>query len=234
MKFGNWIIITVVGLILLFTQGCATTSKSISLNEFKSIPSIKVVRSNTPGLLKPTAGSQAIAFTGIMFGAIGGGLGGGISAALEAKNGQELSEKCKLPDFGEMVMNEFSEEVLLNQNDFPKMIIEKEPVEDEYLEKSENYLLLLNFVMLKVENNEGFLASTVLKLIDPSKEVISQKIFVYKSINYKRCGKLEELEADNGKLLHEEYNFSVEETVKDLLLAFKRGNRTKGSLGKQD
>jgi hypothetical protein len=89
VKFGNWKIITVAGLSLLVAQGCATTNKSISLKEFKNISSIKIFRLKTPTFLKPTTGSQAIAFFGVMFGAIGGGLGGGVSAAVEAKNGKK-------------------------------------------------------------------------------------------------------------------------------------------------
>jgi hypothetical protein len=151
----------------------------------------------------------------------------GFQLLLKPKMEKKISEKFQLPDFGEMVMNEFSDKILINQDDFPKMVIEKNPVENDSIEKSNGYLLLLGFGMLKVENNEGLTTSTVLKLIDPSKEVISQKVFVYKSINYDRCGKLKELEADNGKLLHEEYKFAAEETVKNLLLYLNGGNGQK-------
>jgi hypothetical protein len=75
MNSRNWAVSVVVAICLLFTQSCATVTKSIPKDEFRKIPSIRLVRSASPDLLKPTAGSQAIALTGVFFGAIGGGIG---------------------------------------------------------------------------------------------------------------------------------------------------------------
>ncbi len=205
---------------LLFIQGCATSDKRLALNELQKIDSLNMVRHESPTLLKETIGSQAIAFTGIMFGAIGGALGGALSIAAEQKAGKALAEKCSLPDFGELVLNRFVEQIPAEIPGWPKMDVEKTPVNDNFVLKS-GYSLLIEVGQIRVKTGTGFAVGTTVRMIDAEENVLWQRKMTYTSKQFNRCTILEELEADNGKLLREEFDFAAEKIISDFIAHLK-------------
>lgn len=203
-------------LILLVVQGCATADKHLAVEDFRKIGSLKVVRYKSPQLIKETIGSQAVAITGIMFGAIGGGLGGGLSYAMEANNGKDLMQRFNLPDFGEIIMKKFADDVFKGIPGWPAMTVEDAPIEGDMIDKQHN-LIVLNVSLMKVANGEGLLTVTTIHMKDSNNNILWQKRFSYKSKDFNRCTKLDELEADNGKLLHEELNFAADKTIAEFV-----------------
>ncbi|HWR57443.1 MAG TPA: hypothetical protein VN328_01025, partial [Thermodesulfovibrionales bacterium] len=125
MKRNRRLVVALVLAAALLIQGCATSDKRLAMNELHKIDSLKVVRHESPKLLKATVGSQAIVLTGIMFGAIGGAFGAALSIAAEAKSGSALAEQCSLPDFGELVFNGFIRRASAEIPNWPKMEVEK-------------------------------------------------------------------------------------------------------------
>lgn len=209
-------LVVVLLITLLFIQGCATTDKRLALNELEKIGSMKVVRYETPKLLKATAGSQAIAITGIMFGALGGAFGGALSIAAESRAGRALAEECNLPDFGEVVLNGFVERVPAEVPGWPTMDVERIPVGEEIAFKS-GYSLLIEVAQVRVKDGSGLSTTTTAQLVDSDRNVLWQRKMTYTSEKFNRCTSLEELEADKGKLLREELAYAAEKTIVDFI-----------------
>lgn len=197
---------------LLCLSGCASPDKRLSKSDLDVVKSVKLARLSPPPLLKETVGAQAVAITGIMFGAIGGGLGGAIYYKMIESAGKEVQEKCALPDFSELVMNKLAERIPREVERWPVMVPEKDPVTPEYANGSD-HTLLVRVHLLKIRNGQGLVAGVTTLLHDPQSNVLWQKRFSYISSNYDRIGELEMLEADNGKLLREEYEYAAEKAV---------------------
>jgi hypothetical protein len=93
-------------------QGCATNPyKSLDKEKFSSATSVKVARYEPAKLRKPSTGSKVAAVAAYPLGAFTLGVGAGAAAAttlgIEARNGAELSERIKLPDYSEILMTKF-------------------------------------------------------------------------------------------------------------------------------
>ena len=225
---GKWLL--VMGVIIALSQGCAPHDKPLVLNEAKTITSIKVARYESACILEKTAGSQAAAFTGVMFGAIGGAIGGAISYSMESSNGKALAVRCGLSDFDQLVLEGFVQRLESDFPDWPKPVVEQYPIKDETsLDHS-----ACNFVLkagIQVDSS-GLTTATFAKMIDPKQQVIWEKSFTYKSADFARSHSLKELEADNGKLLKEEMAFAAEKTASNLIGHLKGGPRA-GESGKE-
>jgi hypothetical protein len=140
MKRAKWFVLA--GAVVALFQGCATADKPLTVKNMQTITSIKVVRTGPPGYLKKTIASEAVAYTGMMFGAIGGGLGGGISYAMEVESGKKLAEKCSLPDVNKLLEDRFVERLLADLPDCPKLEVAEVPVDKDY-KNSSGYLLMV-------------------------------------------------------------------------------------------
>ncbi|MBI5745739.1 MAG: hypothetical protein HZA13_01905 [Nitrospirae bacterium] len=181
----------------------------------QKIATLKIARFNSPLLLKETTGSKVAGVTGVLFGAIGGGIGGGIQYKMEEGNGRELQERFKLPDYGELVMNNFLKRAPIEVSNWPQMIPENSPVKDD--SNISGHRLLIKVDMIKVKDGAGFLAETTASLQDAEKNILWQKKFRYESKNHSRVSDLGKLEEENGGLLREEYEFAAEKTTSNLI-----------------
>ncbi len=206
-------------LIILF-HGCAGSDKRLDVNQLQQIDSVKVVLHKTPSLMKETSASQTALMTGIMFGAIGGAIGGAISVVAEAKAGEEVAEKCNLPDFGEIVLNKFKENLDKKMTGWPRIELEKNPIDDTFISNS-GCKLILNVRNMRLANGIGFSTATTAQLIDYNKNVLWKRTMSYTSKKFNRFKTLKELEADNCKLLHEEFDYAAENTVSDFIAHLK-------------
>lgn len=216
MKRIHFCVVAVFLVFLGSLYGCATPDKPLAVREMPKASVIKVVRYDSPQLLKKTAGSKAIALTGVMFGALGGGLGGAISAGLEASAGNELAQRCNLPDFGKLVTDRFVEKVQEDLPEWPELSVEDKPTKEEPKSDS-GYLLVVRVTLVMVESGSGLTTSTTAQMFDPANQVVWQKRFSYKSRDFGRCTALDDLEAENGELLHREFQFAAERTVSSFI-----------------
>lgn len=199
-------------------QGCATDT-SYAKKDFSSLSPVKVIRYKTPGIERSTKTETLLMTTAVI--AVPGG-----SALLllndkycEAR-GQEMQEV--IPDFGLLVMNNFIDKLMNELPEFPAVTFECDPVEPDYTE----YSTLISFKVKRVAygfmdalrgSGNNFYSKTVVTMKDPQGNVIWQRNFLYLSENFDRAKEIEELEADNAKLLTEEMHFAAERTAADFI-----------------
>ncbi len=196
---------------IIFASGCASTEKNLTKNDLKPITSMQVMRFQTPPFLKETKGSQATSAAFGAFGIIGDAVGGSVEQKMMEKGGKELQSKYKLPDFGETVFTRFLERIPKEINGWPQMIIVDKPVTND--SKIDGYALVLSIYMVKVRPDIGVLTVANAELKDKNSNILWKKSFRYATRDLNRPYDLETLEANNGKLLHEEYEFAIENTV---------------------
>ncbi|MFZ2448274.1 MAG: hypothetical protein WAW37_18095 [Syntrophobacteraceae bacterium] len=220
MRNSGWGLILIVFL-LVFPQGCATPDKPLTIKNMQSVPAIQVARNESPCLLKKTAGSQAVAFTGVMFGAIGGGLGAAISHGIEQASGKSLTAACALPDFGKLVLDGFADRMQNDFPDWPKPSSMEDPIPEGYKPSGSTHFIVLQVCHLQVDDTAGLRTATVGKMINPAGQVVWEKGYVYKSADFSRPHSLKELEAQNGKLLKEEFLFAADKTISDFTAHLK-------------
>ena len=175
-----------------------------------------IAQLKSPPLLKETTGSTVAGVTGMMFGAIGGGIGGAIQYKMMESNGKELQEKCKLPNYGERVFRQLVERIPIEVMGWPKIVVKNDPISDE-AEISKDYALIVKVKVVKVKNGVGLTAWTTAKLRDPQGSLLWEKNVKYETKKFDRQCDLDILEADNGKLLLEEYEFAILNTVSTMI-----------------
>lgn len=212
-KITTWIMILLCVASLVF-QGCATyRDKAFVKQDMTSLSPLKVVRHETPNIWKFSPGGTA---GGLLLGGI---IGLRVSAEL---NGKKLREKIEIPDFGQLVMDKFVARAGKEIPNWPAMDIEKEPVNAEYSYKAGNILeFKLDNPCLTFESGGCFYSITTVVLKNMNGNVLWKRSFGYLSKEYGRQRKLEEFEADNGKLLKEEMDFAAEETASNFIKHFK-------------
>ena len=209
------LVMIVVCIISTVFQGCATyRDKAFVKQDMTLLAPLKVVRHETPNIWKLSPGGTA---GGLLLGGI---IGLRVSAEL---SGKKLREKIDIPDFGQLVMDKFVARAGNEVPNSPAMDIEKEPINSEYSYKAGNiveFKLTYN-PCLTFEKGGCFGSVTTVMLKNMNGNVIWKKTFAYVSKEYGRQRKLEEFEADNGKLLKEEMDFAAEETVSNFIKHFK-------------
>lgn len=204
--------VSIFSAVLLCLSGCAVKDKQLSKDDLKPINSMTMVQLNSAPLLKDTTGSTAAATTGMLFGAIGGAIGGAIQYKMMESKGKELREKYNLPNYGEQVFKRLAERIPKEVTGWPKIIVQEGSISEES-EITNDYALIVKVTNLKVKDGVGLSAWTIAKLRDPKGSVLWQKFVIYESIKFQHECNLDSLEADNGKLLLEEYEFAVLNTV---------------------
>jgi len=207
---------SIVFTVFLFLSGCAATDKKLVKEDLNPINSMTMAQLKSPPLLKETTGSKVAGMTGVMFGAIGGGLGGGIQYKMMESNGKELQEKCDLPNYGERVFKQLVERIPNEVKGWPKIVVKNEPISDES-EVTNDYAILVKVKLVKVEDGAGLSAWTTAQLRNPQGGILWEKNVKYETKKFGRqCG-LDILEADKGKLLREEYEFAILNTVSTMI-----------------
>ncbi len=254
-------IIILFGLISLFLYSCAGNKPFVySEDDLKKIEFIKVVRHETPTFKLQTPERY---YSGL---AVGGGFLGILIRELAVKSGgKEIKERLSIPDFGEIVMKKFTQNVRKEIPQWPMMIFENNPVKagalsdfpdlstakligyaaprpiwhpgvpdapavKEFSSITKAGVLLAFSVQVwglsyagggKAGDANGFLSITTVKMVDNTGEVLWEKEFTYKSEEFGRGQKLEEFDAENGKLLKEEIEYAAEKTVSAFFQHFK-------------
>ena len=197
---------------LVVSTGCATSDKRLVMGDLSTVETMTIARFNTPPLLKETIGAQAVGVTGVMFGAIGGGIGGALYYKMMESSGKAVQEQCNLPDFCELIVEEFREKLPQKVEDWPEIDVAINPVDKNFKNGSE-YVLLIGVGMLKIRNGRGLIAITTAQLRDSQDQILWKKRFDYESKKFDRPSGLKELEANHGTLLKEEYKFAAEKAV---------------------
>jgi hypothetical protein len=211
-------IIILMVISLLFLQSC-TTDKTFIKKDVTSLAPLKVVRYDTPGILRSTMAETLFLTTAAV--ALPGG-----SALILLNDGyckaRGETMQTKIPDFGYLVMNKFIERMNMETSKWPVLTFEPKPVGEDYAESC----TLIEFKVKRLAygyldfvrgGGNGFLSKTVVTMKDPNGEILWQKSFTYLSKDFKRDKNIDEFEAEDGRLLKEEMEFAAEKTVSDFI-----------------
>ena len=222
----------VLATVLLLSSGCsAKYDHALNRKDLDSLGPIKVVRLETPGILK--ASGAETGFLALATIAVPGGsallLVGDAYGKARGAGSQNI-----IPDFGAAVMENFVEGVSTAEPAWPKLTVIKEPIKEQAGEQAtviEFDVKRLAYGSIDLTRGgvalehgldkglivDGFLSKTVVTMKAPDGEVLWQKSYLYLSKDYGREKSLSELEADNCSLLKEEMLFAAQQTANDFL-----------------
>jgi hypothetical protein len=146
---------------------------------------------------------------------------------LEKSGAKNVIKKCPLPDYGQLVIKKFTEKVIKDFPEWPKM--EEEVLQyrtewdlltDVKKNRFEGYNVLMFFwgnMIFSKSGTEKGLSASIGARIASSSENIWGKSAVYRPSNFGRNMEWDELIKDDCKLLKEEVNFAAEKTALILL-----------------
>lgn len=225
-----------IGLFVIFAAtvvaGCGgKNTYAFGQRDMSSLAPIKVVRFETPGILKSTkAETGFLALATIA--APGGSALFVVGDAYNKVRGSGTNEI--IPDFGSLVMDRFVQEITVTHSDWPILTIVPEPISEEISEHSTIIEFNVNRIAYgsidltrggiileqgfeKGFVSDGFLSKTTVTMKDSEGEVIWQKCFIYLSKDFGHEMTLDELEANDYALLRQEMAFAAEKTTQDFI-----------------
>lgn len=199
---------------LFLVQGCAT-DKAFVKNGQTAIAPLKVVRYKTPGIIRKNV-NETFLLSAAAVALPGGTVLTAIGDDYAKSRGESMQQQ--LPDFGQLVMQKFVEQLGKGQAIWPRLIIEDKPaieghIETETLLEFRVQRLAYGYLDFMNGAGHGFLSKTVVTMKEPRGKVLWQKSFTYSSKDFDRGREIDAFEADDGKLLKEELAFAIEKTV---------------------
>jgi hypothetical protein len=230
----SWFLPVIIVAALFLNQGCASTSSQALLNNDRaSLGPVKMVRYETPGILK-SSGTE----TGVMALATLAVPGGSALFVVGDVYGKARGAETQslIPDFGSMVMDKFLESVKQTGPGWPQLSAVREPLKEELNDNVKTTTIELDIKRLAYGSIDltrggiildrgmdkgvfcaGFMSKSVVTMKDPQGDVLWQKSYVYLSEDYDRGMSADELEANNLSLLKEEMIFAAEKTAQDFV-----------------
>jgi hypothetical protein len=229
----SWFLPIIIVVALFLNQGCASTSSQALLNNDRSaLGPVKMVRYETPGILKSSE-----AETGVMALATLAVPGGSALLVVGDVYGKARGAETQglIPDFGSMVMDKFLESVNQSKPGWPELSVVREPLKEELLNEKTTTIeldvkrlaygsidltrggIILDRGMDKGIIADGFLSKTVVTMKDQKGDILWQKSYIYLSKDYDRGMSVNELEANDLSLLKEEMIFAAEKTAQDFV-----------------
>jgi hypothetical protein len=217
-KITLWTIVFVWIVSSFFLQGCST-DKPFVKKDIESLAPLKVVRYETPGILRSTA-AETFFLTGAAVALPGGSALFFLSDKYCEARGADMQNK--IPDFGYLVTEKFVEKMNHGTSKWPELTFEPKPVGDDYTEpctliEIKVKRLAYGYLDFIRGGGNGFLSKTTITMKDQQDEVLWQKSFTYLSKDFNRDKSIDEFEADDAKLLKEEIEFAAEKTVSDFI-----------------
>ncbi len=205
---------------------CAAAHKPLDLS---SLSPLRVIRFDTPDMNKHSPGTilkSALYPTSWVCYTFLSDISKDMAEKME---GRSLRDKCGLPDFGQLVLNKFTGRVAKELHDWPEMLIENNPVQEprtqpmvqettlfqRYYEYKSNNILsfTVDSIHFWTWIQEDFRTTTVAELRAPTGELIWTKRYYYSQRKADREREVEEMMANNCKLLKEEMDYAAEKTV---------------------
>jgi hypothetical protein len=224
--------ITIASAAMLLASGCSPKyNHALVKRDLSSLGTIKVVRHETPGIVK--ASGTETGFLALATLAVPGG-----SALLFVGDAygkaRGAGTQNQIPDFGSIVMEKFLSSISQAVPDCPELTPLQDPLKEDFSEHSAVIEfdvkrlaygsvdltrggIIMEHGMDKGVIADGFLSKTVVTMKDQQGEVLWQKGYIYLSKDHDRGMSLDELEADDYCLLKEEMDFAAEQTVQDFI-----------------
>jgi hypothetical protein len=209
------VIRAVLGVVILLSlTGCAS-DQALQAKRLESVPALTLVRNPTPDIQRHSEGTI-----------VGGGLllGGFGMEAVAGAAGTELSERCKLPDFGMLVVGEFAAKAPQQIPTWPRMDVKQSPVEPPYSAK-DSYVISIQPVVVWLYSfgaSKGLNTGVMATFVAPNGEVLWRRQAFYSQKQAHRERELGELEANDCKLLKEEMQHAASFIADDFVADLKR------------
>ena len=222
----------IISAVFLLSAGCsAKYNQALVKNDPALLGPIKVVRLETPGIMKSSGAETG--FLALATIAVPGG-----SALLLVGDAygkaRGADSKNIIPDFGAVVMEKFLKGVPNAEPAWPQLSVVSEPIKEPINEKStiiEIDVKRLAYGSIDLARGgiafehgldkglivDGFLSKTMVTMRASDGEVLWQKSYLYLSKDFGREKSLNELEANDYSLLKEEMLFAAEQTANDFL-----------------
>jgi hypothetical protein len=205
--------------ISMFLFNACSTDKNFVKKDMSTLAPIKVVRYETPSILRSNTTETFLITTAAIV------LPGG--SALLLLNDEYCKERgkdmqTKIPDFGYLVMKKFDEKLVKERSDCPPLTTETNPVKEDFTDSStlieiDVKRLAYGYIDFLHGGGNGFLSKTTVTMKDPLGEILWQKSFTYVSKDYDRQKDIDELEANGGNNLKTEMEFAAEKTASDFI-----------------
>lgn len=199
-------------------QGCTTLpNKPYLKHDTAGIEPLKLVRHSTPPLRAYRTGNMvaSMAVSGFLFGGFGAAFGYAIHHALTIE-----SDNSNVPDFGKLLVGQFSERVKKEIPQWPSMSIVEEPVQDGYLNDNSSYIVEINIVDIRIEMNSGVVVESIIVMKDRSNNIIWEKGYRYDALYFERIKSYDMLMRNDCRGLKKEFEFAAEKTVSDFIAHF--------------
>lgn len=202
----------------IFCAGCAT-DKSLAKKDMASLSPIKVVRHETPPILRSTM-AETFFLTSAALALPGGSVLMLISDEYSKTRGEKM--QTKIPDFGYLVMHKFVDGLDKEPAKLQLLTAVYKPVGEDYTDSSplieiQVKRIAYGYLDFIRGGGNGLLCKTIATMKNPAGDVLWQKSFTYLSKDFGRDKDLDEFEADDGKLLKEELEFAAEKTISDFI-----------------
>jgi len=212
-------------------QGCTNLpNKPYLKQDTTNVEPLKLVRYDTAPLRAYRTGSMVstIIVSGVLFGGLGALIGYGIHRAVSIE-----SKNPDVPDFGQLIVTQFSERAKKEIPQWPAMSIAQEPVKDDYLNDKSAYIVEIKIEDIRIEMNSGVVIESTIVMKDRSNNTIWEKGYQYDAFYFQRLNNYDTLMRDNCKCLKEEFEFAAEKTVSDFIAHFNDSlNRNKQKVAK--
>ena len=174
--------IFLVGFVL---QGCGMPNQAYVRKDNQEPKPLKVARYETPSFRTYTTGGLVVALVvpGLLFGVIGVGLG----YALHHAASLEPDDPTR-PDFGQLVMEKFTERAKKEIPTWPDMIILGEPITEPLTDQSAYVLeIAVNDIRVETGTNTLIIDTIItMKGRGSNTDFLWQKGYSYDSSNYQR------------------------------------------------
>jgi hypothetical protein len=186
--------------VALLAAGCAG-NKPLESGRIEKVALLEVARYATPEIQRHSAAT--ILGGGLIFGGFG-------MEAVAASAGQQLRERCALEDFGRLVADQFVAQAPAQIPSWPKMRVQETPIEPGYVARDAHLLAFKpEVVWLYSFGPKGLMASVSATLVAPDGSELWRHLISYSQKDAGRMRELEELEANDCRLLKEEMRYAA-------------------------
>jgi hypothetical protein len=207
--------ILLIGLLTVcFAISSCARHAGLSKNDLEALQSIEVVRQGTPDLEVKTATG------GVVKHAMKGPLGGILGHAYGKAVFSYMAGENTLPDYGELLVRKFADSVRSEVPGWPAMTVRGGAVQRRFDPQGHD-LMEFRITEIGVSSTRGFFVKTSISIKKSSGHKVYSRRIHYQGSSLNRTHPLEAYFADGNRILMEEFRFSADYIIKELIASLK-------------
>jgi hypothetical protein len=200
-------------IICLLIQGCAVHG-SLLKNELEAMQYIEIVRHKTPELEAKTSTGVVIKY------AMSGPLAGILGHTHDKIAFRKMTGGKVLPDYGDLLTKKFTDRVRGEVPGWPETTLKEIPVHG-YFDSQGHNLMEFNIMEIGISSHRGLIVKANVSIKKSGNDkVYSQRIY-YQGASLHRKNTLDAYFANDCKILMEEFSFSTDYIVTELIKSLK-------------